>query len=241
MLGKLVTVASRRLAGRPAAVRHGPAQGLRLQVEPRSLAWLTGKVEREVQATLVARLKPGDIVVDAGASIGFHSLLAAQLVGPSGTVIAFEPSPADAEALRANAALNGLANVSVEREALSGSVGSAFLDRPGEATARLVDEPARGALAVATTSLDAFLAAHPGLVPALVKIDVEGHEAAVLEGMRATLAGARPLLIVELHDDRGFLRTLDEAGYSTGVLEPFPSVDAAPASAHVLAAPRDRG
>lgn len=238
---RLVGLAARPLEGKSAAVRRGPARGLRLCAEPRSLAWLTGKVEQEVQRVLVERLRPGQMVVDAGASVGFHALLAARLVGPGGAVVAFEPSPAGARSLRANAALNGLANVTVVEQALSRVESGAFLDRPGEATARLVHERVPGAIEVATTSLDAFLAGWPGDAPALVKIDVEGHEAAVLAGMHDTLNSDRPVVIVELHGDRELLSTLEDAGYSAGVIEPYRSVADAPPGAHVLAVPRDRG
>lgn len=237
VLEPLVALAARPFRGRPAAVRTGPARGLRLRVEPRSLAWLTGKVEPEVQRALHERLRPGDTVVDAGASIGFHSLLASRLVGPTGTVVSFEPNPADAASLRANAGLNGLANVVVVEQALSSTAATAFLDRPGEATARLRRTATPGALQVPTTSLDAYLTASR-LAPALVKIDVEGHEADVLQGMAATLAKSRPVLIVEMHGDRAFLAQLERAGYRCDALGPFASLEQAPWWAHVLAVPR---
>lgn len=237
VLDSLVALVARPLRGKPVAVRTGPARGLQLRVEPRSLAWLTGKVEPEVQRALQERLRPGDTVVDAGASIGFHSLLAGRLVGPGGTVVAFEPNPPDAASVRANADLNGLANVVVVEEALSSASATAFLDRPGEATARLRRTATPGALQVQTTSLDAYLTASR-LAPAVVKIDVEGHEAEVIEGMAATLARSRPVLIVEMHGDRAFLAQLELAGYRCDVLGPFPSVEHAPWWAHVLAVPR---
>ena len=51
-------------------------------------------------------VRPGDIVVDVGANIGWYTLLAAQRVGPEGQVVAIEASPTIAEHLRANLALN---------------------------------------------------------------------------------------------------------------------------------------
>jgi FkbM family methyltransferase len=239
LVGRLGDLALRPLAGKPVAVRHGPARGLRMQAAPRSLAWLTGKVEPAVQRVLVEHVKRGQTVVDAGASVGFHTLLAARLVGPGGAVVAFEPSPADAAALRLNAGLNGFANVTVVEQALSQSEDEAYLDRPGEATATLLGAPAPGALGVTTTSLDAFLDRWDGDPPELVKIDVEGHEAAVLEGMRTTLRRVRPVLVLELHGDSGLVTALDDAGYSTRLLEPGRG-GAPPRDAHVLAVPRGR-
>jgi FkbM family methyltransferase len=211
-----------------------------MRAEPRSFAWLTGKVEPEVQRALVEQLGPGKSVIDAGASVGFYTLLAARLVGPGGAVVAFEPSPTDAAAVRVNASLNGLECVTVVEQALSRAEGEGFLDQPGEATATLLPEPAPGALAVPTTSLDAFLARWSGALPALVKIDVEGHEAAVLDGMATTLKVLRPVLLIELHGDCGLVATLEGAGYSTTPLEPHRAVACMRRDAHVLAIPRER-
>ena len=207
---------SRLFGGRPTAVRTGPARGLLLRPEPRSVAWLTGKVEPEVQDTVVGLLRPGDTFVDVGASVGFFTLLAARVVGPGGTVLAFEPSTAQADSLRTNVALNDLTNVDVAETALSDRAGLAFLDAPGTATAKLVAAAGPGAAAVETTTLDAYLRERPHVAPAVVKVDVEGHEEAVLAGMRETLRTVRPALIVELHDSRGFVDLLTDAGYTVG-------------------------
>ena len=137
----------------------------------------------------------------------------------------------------ANAALNGFVHVTVVEQAVSDVAGTAFLDRPGEATAALAREPAPGAIQVPTTPLDAFLALWSGEAPALVKIDVEGHESAVLAGMRELLEAVRPVVLVELHGDRGAVRTLEEAGYAIALVGSSGSIAEAPAGAHVLAVP----
>lgn len=234
-VGRAAGVLLRLLDGRPVAVRAGAAKGLLLRSELRSVAWLTGKVEPDVQAALCRFLLAGDTFVDVGASIGFHSILAARLVGPEGTVLAFEPSPAGAASIRANAAANGCGNVLVAPVAVSDSIGSAWLEGAGEATARLV-EPGQGGEPVATTTLDAYLGERQ-LVPTLVKIDVEGHEDAVLRGMHETLRSVRPAVVVELHGRLEFLEALDEAGYRTAVLGRGIAPQEAPPGAHVLALP----
>jgi FkbM family methyltransferase len=238
-LSRLASVVARPVLGKPVEVRSGPARRIRIRAELRSLAWLTGKVEPEVQAALTRLLRPGDVFVDVGASIGFHSLLAARLVGPGGRVVAFEPSPSDAASLRENAALNALDWVVVVEQAAWRAAGKAYLDRPGEATARVVDRPLASSLPTVTTTLDAYFDAQLAPPPSVVKIDVEGAEAAVLEGMTATLTTVRPAVIVESHGDPAFFATLAEHGYEPVGLERWASVERPVRDAHFLAIPRD--
>ena len=84
--------------------------------------YVFGVWEPAITAWVRDHLRPGDVVVDIGANIGYVSLLAASLVGPTGQVIAFEPVPSIADLLEANARRNGL-QVDVRRQVVS--------DRPG--------------------------------------------------------------------------------------------------------------
>ena len=67
---------------------------------------------------LLDTLRPGDVFVDVGANIGYFSLLASRLVGPAGTVLAFEPEAANYALLEANCRRNGCDNVRCFRAAL---------------------------------------------------------------------------------------------------------------------------
>jgi hypothetical protein len=58
-----------------------------------------GTTEPLVQASLERHLVEGDVLYDVGANVGFFSLLGARLVGPRGTVVAFEPLPRNVDAL----------------------------------------------------------------------------------------------------------------------------------------------
>lgn len=233
----LVAQIGRPLEGRTVVIPHGEARGASFRAERRSLAWITGKVEPEVQRALRRLVTPGSTFLDVGASIGFFTVLGARLVGSAGRVVAFEPNAGASAAIRTNADLNGLANVAIVVSALSDRDGHGFLEGPTAPTAGLVDEPTPAAVRVRTTSLDAFLAERPDLVPDVVKIDVEGHEAPVLRGMIETLKTVRPVVIVEMHGDRRFLSILKAAGYACSVLEGDASVADAPWWAHVLALP----
>jgi FkbM family methyltransferase len=144
-------------------------------------------------------LRPGQTVVDIGANIGYFTAHLARAVGPAGTVHAFEPAPANLALLRHNLALNQLDQVVVHPVALG--------EQPGEATLHLSDFNGGmhrlydsvccegEAVSVPVQCLDDLFA--PGSV-ALIKIDVEGYEQAVLRGARRLLSSApRPRLVSE--------------------------------------------
>lgn len=89
-------------------------------------------------------LRPGDTSRDVGANVGVYTLLAASLVGPTGTVHAFEPRPKALGYLYENISLNKLRNVQVYELALSDRAGEAHLAAGGDdCVASLVPEAAR--------------------------------------------------------------------------------------------------
>jgi FkbM family methyltransferase len=154
--------------------------------------------EPETTAFLRHRWRRGALFVDAGASTGWFAIPAA-LAGA--TVWAFEPFVAARRRLFDNAVLNGV-DFAFSSEALSDRSGaSTFWRNPrvrltsGGSIARPgCRQPVKET--VATTTLDGALR---GMRAAVVKIDVEGHEAAVLEGARQSLAH-RPPLVLEAND-----------------------------------------
>lgn len=187
----------------PAVVRSGPGEGLRLLVDPRTekFYW-TGLHERAVQDALTAELKAGMTVWDVGAHIGFFSLLASRLVGPSGRVLAFEPLESNRARLRVALELNGAANVAVHDCALADSPGERVLYAHG-ATLMWTLVPERGerdGLTIRCSTLDEIAASSPP--PNLVKIDAEGAEVDVLRGGLGLVQAHRPKLLFELQDER---------------------------------------
>ncbi len=188
---------------RPARVDRGPGAGLRLYLGRASAAYDLGMSEMAVQAFLVENLHPGDVFYDVGANVGFFSLLGARLVGRGGQVLAFEPVPANADAARRNAALNGLDNVFVRGAALASTCGTADLiltRHPGGATLAHVGSPpdASGALRVICKSIDALVEREDLAPPTLVKVDVEGAELDVLAGMERTARRLHPAIVCEV-------------------------------------------
>ena len=181
---------------------------------------------------------------DVGANVGFFALLGARFVGPAGRVYAFEPAPESAEATRTNASLNGLANLSVVEKAVGAAAGRDRLllveDLSWSHLESLGSHPrAQGALEVEVVALDDLLRDGAIEPPALVKIDVEGSELAVLEGMRETIERHRPPIVCELHEtSEEFVATMEALGYATSNLEGKVALRDAPPSVHALAVPR---
>jgi FkbM family methyltransferase len=193
----------RRRTTRAVTVRGGLAFGLRLELSDASADYSSGLNELPVQEALRRLLAPGDVFFDVGSNVGFFSLLAAREVGPTGSVHAFEPIAQIAEAVRRNAARNGLDNVTVHAVAVSDMDGQADLllaEHPGGATLSHADAPPdlAGSATVPVVSLDGLVGTGRAPVPNVVKIDVEGAEMEVLDGMRAVLTAHRPHLVCEL-------------------------------------------
>ena len=147
-------------------------------------------------------VKPGMLVMDVGAHVGYYTLLAARHVGPAGHVYAFEPDSDNHATLLKNIELNGYHNVDVVRKAVSDQVGDAQLylsaTVSGKHSMYQHGLPERGSVAVETTTVDSILEELGWPHVDLIKIDVEGAEVAVLDGMIQLLRkSARLNLIME--------------------------------------------
>jgi FkbM family methyltransferase len=152
---------------------------------------------------LEQRLKPGDVFIDIGANAGYFSLIASKLVGSEGKVIAFEPNPSLARALQLNLVRSEADNVSVEQAACSNSdqpVSLYISPSSNSGKTSLFPTNAKSAthVIVPTTPLDAFAKKFSLDRIDMVKIDVEGAELLVLEGMEECLRRFRPQVILEL-------------------------------------------
>lgn len=153
------------------------------------------------EVAALRRLVPsGARVVDCGANQGAFTLLLSDLVGPTGVVVAIEPDPFLFEALRDACRSNAVANVELHRVAVSDRDGRALLhsNALNWGDGRLGMPPAVGrSVEVETRILDGLVGEQP---IHLVKMDVQGHEPAVLAGFRSALSGpAPPLLLFEFH------------------------------------------
>jgi FkbM family methyltransferase len=188
--------------------------------------WLDDRYEAETIAMLREDARPAAVVADIGAHIGFESLVLARLVGESGTVLSFEPDPTNLARLRQNLKINSITNVRLIDRAVSKSTGIHLFDAQGSTTSHLVSGKvdARGGetMQVQTVSLDDFFYDEHAPIPSLLKIDVEGHELAVLEGGERFLAQFKPALLLEMHAEQSMLkclRLLMPIGYKFKLLE----------------------
>jgi FkbM family methyltransferase len=228
-------ISSELLSG-AVTVGHGPARGLRITLGGAHPGYALGTSEPVLQQALVDLLRPGNVFYDLGANVGFFTLLAARLVGPSGAVIAFEPDPRNADTLRANVAANGFENVTVVQEGVTERSGTVDFVLAASTASHFATagQPAAGSTPVRVTSLDDFLGggAPP---PTVVKLDIEGEEVRALRGAGAMLETHRPTIICEVHHtEDGVRETLGAAGYSISLLESSPDEVW---NAHLLATP----
>jgi len=153
--------------------------------------------------TLLAQelLQPGDTFLDVGANIGFYSLVLSTLK-PGLKVVAFEPNPRNFALLQNNARLNGYTNITCESFAASDRDGVAnlYLSQSDMSASLLPDfeECDATPVEVRTTTLDSYLERHPTKGHVVIKVDVEGHEAAFFRGATHTLKTVRPDIITEV-------------------------------------------
>jgi FkbM family methyltransferase len=179
--------------------------GLRFVAAGSDTAFESGRYESPVQSALASLLRPGDIFYDVGANLGFFSVLAGRLVGPTGRVYSFEPVPRNVASVRENARLNRMEQIEVFPIAVSDRTGVSDLllshHVGGAALPEAGPPPDHSETAlVATARLDDLLRDAKVRPPAVVKIDVEGAELQVLEGLRSILATQRPVVLLEVDD-----------------------------------------
>lgn len=156
--------------------------------------------EAHLAAVLRKALRPGDTFLDLGANIGYFTMLAASLVGPSGRVIAFEPRHDNVALLRLSARENGFGCVEVHPlAAAEREQAFKYYPHPDNSLSHVVEEARLGSgtsHAVRAVALDEALAGLPRLD--VVKMDIDGNEPRALAGMRGLLTRHHPLLFFEL-------------------------------------------
>lgn len=194
--------------------------------------FLFGMFERETVQTCRRMVRPGDLVLDIGANIGAHTLHLARCVGAAGRVVAFEPTDFAFGKLVTNVALNPelASRIRAEQVMLVDQSGrqveprvysswplSAHAGLHEKHCGRLMDTTGARAMA-----LDEYLDQARIEKVAFIKMDVDGHECAVLRGGRATLARHQPVIVMELapyvlaetgHSVEELLEILESLGY----------------------------
>lgn len=175
-------------------------------------------------------LRPGDAVVDCGANYGWWTLVSSRLVGPRGSVFAFEANPPTAERLEQNVRASGAANVKIYKVAVAAERGVAFIhtakQNPIAGHASLHthagwdwDEPTP----VEQLAVDGVAFQEQWPVIRLIKLDIEGAELSSLQGMQQLIRRDRPYVTVEWnvsaaggfgYHPRAIVEYLTDLGYS---------------------------
>jgi FkbM family methyltransferase len=213
--------------------------GLRMHVHAHDVAvsdnlLASGTFEPFETALICELLKPGDVLLDIGANIGYHTVRGARAVGPSGHVISVEPARDNARLLRLNVAENGFANVTVYECAAGEQTGRLHLyeDEENKGDHRAYGIAGRSGYEVDVRAVDDILD-ELQLKPQLVKIDIQGFEYFAIQGLQRYLrstekcvlvsefwskglraAGVEPSQYIELLKDIGFeLHELDELNH----------------------------
>ena len=179
--------------------------------------------EPHLTSFLIDRVRPGDVVVDVGANIGYFSVLTSKLVGDTGRVIALEASPSIFQRLDENLRLNRISNVSAMNIAVAADEGtrSVYLGPAHNIglTTTVANSSLRLEAAVASKTLVSLLPSDIWRAVRILKIDVEGGEADVIAGLAPLLPTAPPELevVVEISPE-----TLAQSGLTPeDVMRPF--------------------
>jgi len=165
---------------------------------------LWGYYESKVKQLIKSTLREGETFIDIGANIGFFSILGAKLVGDSGQVFSFEPNPDCVEIINRNKKLNSYENLKIVKKAISNSSKKQdFFISKQHALSTLKEDSAlmelERTIEVEITSLDREIKnleiSEDSI--SLIKIDVEGHELFVFQGMKELLSSTKPKIIFE--------------------------------------------
>lgn len=152
-------------------------------------------------------LKSGDIILDAGANVGYYSMLAAKRILPDGKVYSFEPVSSTFKALKKNIELNGFKNVTPVNSGVSDSKGKlkiyvADITNTGTSSLALQGNFSGITEEADIITLDEFVVENKIDKIDLIKIDVEGCEYNALKGMEKLIRKEKPLMLIEIVDER---------------------------------------
>lgn len=192
------------------------------------LALSVFKIYEPNQTKIVKKyVHEGDVVIDVGAHVGYYTLLMAQLVGKNGKVYSFEPDPVNFELLKKSVEINGFENVVLIQKAVSDTTEKIklFLGDNDSAINRIYDAKlgdAKKSIDVESVTIDEYFKENDKLFN-FIKIDSEGSEAKIINGMEKFLTKNRklimmteffPFLIKKSGDEpKQYLKSLENSGF----------------------------
>lgn len=193
----------------------------------------TGLWEPYETSLVLELLKPGDVLVDVGANIGYFSILAASVVGDSGQVIAFEPDPENYALFDASIKLNEFEERIEACEAglsVSDSYGNLYLSTDNLGDHQIYSgEPGRQSLPITLYNGADFLRSRIERLD-LLKVDTQGSEFAVMQGLMPLLQELHqpPQILIELtpyslqeagDSGRALINLLDQLGQPLWIID----------------------
>lgn len=182
------------------------------------------KYEPEIRKAILEFTKPGMVAYDIGANVGIFSFLFASIIGEEGVVYSFEPEENNYICFEKSLEFYGGKNIVLDKRAVSRIKSQESFDRRGGAfSGRLIGnglyKTTSNIKIVETVSIDYLVKEEGYRIPDILKIDVEGNEFMVLEGMKNVLQNYSPVIICELHSHLGeksdkTISLLSSYGYS---------------------------
>ncbi len=160
--------------------------------------YVQGVYEDDILSLIASHLKPGDVFVDIGANIGQHTLFAACLVGATGKVIAFEPNKTVAKQLRKSIEKNNFKMITLKEVGLGSKKEDLNLFIPqGNAGGASISPYNKD-----TISQKIYLEKGDSLLKnkekiSFIKIDTEGYELEVINGLQEVLKTKKPIVLFE--------------------------------------------
>lgn len=176
-------------------------------------------------------VKPGDVVLDLGANIGYYVILESRIVGASGIVYAVEPVTECFKSLKKNVELNNLKNVQLFQFGAGDTNTNAFINVGKKLNLSAMtfyrDAEFTQQEEVAMVTVDEFF--KDKREPNLIRMDVEGYEYAIVKGMKKTLASPNLKLLMEIHSKimtkeqtETMFASFKENGFTKGVIFKYP-------------------
>ncbi|OGU40308.1 MAG: hypothetical protein A2X61_10850 [Ignavibacteria bacterium GWB2_35_12] len=184
-----------------------------------SYLYLFGSYELPTIRFIKKTLKKGDIVIDIGANVGYLSLTFAQIIGDLGKVYGFEPEKRNFEIFNENIKLNGFKNIHPYKLAVSDNnkIIKLYLSKNENqgihSTLLHTDTLSENFEEIEAIILDDFVIQNKIYKIDLVKIDVEGAEIDVVNGMKNILRDKKPVLILELVSELQKLKNMTTSDF----------------------------
>ncbi len=169
---------------------------------------LFGKRELEHKKMLEDIIKPEMTVLDIGANIGYYSLMMLELIGNKGKLIAVEPSPSNIEILKKNLLLNKYNNIEVHNAAISDENGTKKFFLSEMSNLNTLNYTEKKSLNLTGETINVKTLTVPQIMEGrnldLIRMDVEGHEVEVLNGLIPNIGvnNLYPSIIFETHRSR---------------------------------------